>query len=207
SGSPGPDVFFATALADGRRYWSLGPGYGLAARASAGASVGPDPQRFYASGVQNWLNPTFRSLPIRNPDDFVFATPVLPLRGFGYSEAEGNTFALVNLEARAPLIAAILPGPIPLFPLYNIQAVGFVDAGLIAQGDIDVWREREAVVDEETGQILEPARDELDDVLLGTGVGLRTLFLGYPVRVDWAWPFDGQEFGETRVYFSVGLDF
>ena len=52
----------------------------------------------------------------------------------GYSEAEGNTFALVNLEARAPLIAAILPGPIPLFPLYNIQAVGFVDAGLIAQG-------------------------------------------------------------------------
>lgn len=207
SGSPGPDVFFATALADGRRYWSLGPGYGLAARASAGASVGPDPQRFYASGVQNWLNPTFRSLPIRNPDDFVFATPVLPLRGFGYSEAEGDKFALVNLEARAPLIAAILPGPIPLFPLYNIQAVGFVDAGIIAQGDIDVWREREAVVDEETGQILEPARDELDDVLLGTGVGLRTLFLGYPVRVDWAWPFDGQEFGETRVYFSVGLDF
>ncbi|MEM1054769.1 MAG: BamA/TamA family outer membrane protein [Bacteroidota bacterium] len=207
SGSPGPDVYFATALADARRYWSLGPGYAFAARVSAGASVGPDPQRFYASGVQNWLNPTFRSLPVRNPDDFVFATPVLPLRGYGFSEADGDKFGLVNLEARVPLIAAILPGPIPLFPLYNIQTVGFVDAGFIAQGSIDVWREREAVTDPETGAVLEEARDELDDLLLGTGVGLRTLFLGYPVRVDWAWPFDGREFGETRVYFSVGLDF
>ncbi|MEM6325580.1 MAG: BamA/TamA family outer membrane protein, partial [Bacteroidota bacterium] len=207
SGSPGPDVYFATALADGRRYWSLGPGYAVALRGSAGASLGPDPQRFFASGVQNWLNPTFRSLPVRNPDDFVFATPVLPLRGFGYDEANGDRFALVNAEARVPLIAAILPGPIPLLPLYNIQTVGFVDAGVIAEGGLDVWRTAEAVTDPETGAILEPEREVFDDVLLGTGVGLRTLVLGYPVRVDWAWPFDGREFGQTRVYFSVGLDF
>ncbi|MEL6614507.1 MAG: BamA/TamA family outer membrane protein [Bacteroidota bacterium] len=207
SGSPGPDVTFGTVLADARAYRSAGPGYAFALRGSAGFSVGPDPQRFYASGVQNWLNPTFNSLPVRSPDDFVFATPVLPLRGFGYSEAEGDNFALVNVEARVPLIAALLPGPIPLLPLYNIQTVGFVDAGFIASGGIDVWREVPAVIDEETGAELEPAREEFDDILIGTGVGLRTLFLGYPVRVDWAWPFDGKEFGETRVYFSVGLDF
>lgn len=207
SGSPGPDVTFGTFLADARGYRSAGPGYALAVRASGGFSIGPDPQRFYASGVQNWLNPTFNSLPVRSPDDFVFATPVLPLRGFGYSEAEGDTFALLNVEARVPLIAALLPGPIPLLPLYNIQTVGFVDAGVIASGGIDVWREVPAVLDEETGAVLEPAREELDDVLLGAGVGLRTILLGAPVRVDWAWPYDGTGFGETRVYFSVGLDF
>ena len=206
SGSPGPDVLFGTALVDGRRYWSLGPGYAVAARLSSGVSVGPDPQRFYASGVQNWLNPTFRSLPVRSPDDFVFATPVLPLRGFGYSEAEGNSFALLNLEARVPLVAAILPGPIPLLPLYDIQTVGFVDAGFIASGGLDVWRDVPAVIDPQ-GNVTEAAHREFDDILVGTGVGLRTLFLGYPVRVDWAWPFDGREFGENRVYFSVGLDF
>ena len=206
SGSPGPDVSFATALVDARRYWSVGPGYAFALRASSGVSLGPDPQRFYASGVQNWLNPTFNSLPVRNPDDFVFATPVLPLRGYGYSEAEGNSFALANLEARVPLVAALLPGPIPLAPLYNIQTVGFVDAGFIASGGLDVWRDVPAETDEQ-GNVTEPARREFDDILIGTGVGLRTLVFGYPVRVDWAWPFDGRQFGENRVYFSVGVDF
>ncbi|MEM1115336.1 MAG: peptidase S9 [Bacteroidota bacterium] len=207
SGAPGPDAFFATALVDARRYWSLGPGYAFAARASGGLSVGPNPQRFYAAGVQNWINARFRSLPVEDADDFVFATPVLPLRGFGFNEAAGDRFGLVNLEARMPLIAAILPGPIPLLPLYNIQVVGFADAGFIADGGLDVWRDIPPVLDPDTEAVIEPARRVFDDVLLGGGVGLRTVFLGYPVRVDWAWPFDGEGFGEARTYLSVGLDF
>lgn len=207
SGAPGPDAFFATALLDARRYWSVGPGYTLAARASAGLSVGPDPQRFYAAGVQNWIGARFRSLPVESGDDFVFATPVLPLRGFGFNEAAGDRFALANVEARMPLIAAILPGPIPILPLYNIQAVGFVDAGFIADGGLDVWRDIPPVLDPATQEVLEPARRVFDDVLLGAGVGVRTIFLGYPVRVDWAWPYDGEGFGEARTYLSVGLDF
>ena len=202
SGAPGPDAVFATALVDVRRYWSVGPGYALALRGSAGVSVGPNPQRFFAAGVENWLNATFRSLPVDGPDDFVFATPVLPLRGFGYDEASGDRFALVNAEARVPLVAALLPGPLPLLPFYNIQATGFVDAGVIAEGGLDVWRDLPA--DPETGADGERV---LDDVLLGVGGGLRTLVLGYPVRVDWGRPFDGTRFGQTRVYVSVGLDF
>jgi len=206
SGSPGPDAFFATALADGRRYWSLGPGYAFALRGSAGLSVGANPQRFYAAGVQNWINPEFGSLPVEGPDDFIFATPVLPVRGFGFNEAAGDRFALVNLEARVPLVAAILPGPIPILPLYNIQTVGFVDAGVIADGGIDLWRTVEV---DEDGDPTTPAttQEVLDDVLLGAGVGLRTILLGYPVRVDWGWPFDGRDFGDAKLYFSVGLDF
>ncbi|PAP76412.1 peptidase MA family metallohydrolase [Rubrivirga marina] len=206
SGAPGPDAFFATALADGRRYWSAGPGYALALRGSAGLSLGPNPQRFYAAGVQNWVKTSFDSLPVESADDFIFATPVLPVRGFGFNEAAGDRFALVNLEARVPLIAAVLPGPIPLAPLYNIQTVGFIDAGVIADGGIDVWR-TESVDDDGDPATPEVEREVLDDVLLGAGVGLRTLLLGYPVRLDWGWPFDGKEFGERRLYFSIGLDF
>ena len=206
SGAPGPDAFFATALADGRRYWSAGPGYALALRGSAGFSLGPNPQQFYAAGVQNWVKTSFDSLPVEDADDFVFATPVLPVRGFGFNEAAGDRFALVNLEARVPLIAAVLPGPIPLAPLYNIQTVGFVDAGVIADGGVDLWR-TEAVDDDGDPGTPDVEREVLDDVLLGAGVGLRTLVLGYPVRVDWGWPFDGHGFGERRIYFSIGLDF
>ena len=41
----------------------------------------------------------------------------------------------------------------------------------------------------------------------GTGFGLRTILLGYPVRFDYAWPFDGRQFGKRQFYFSIGLDF
>ena len=206
SAAPGPDATFATALMDGRAYRSFGPGYALAVRGSAGLSLGPDPQRFYAAGVQNWVNPDLGSLPVQGPDDFIFATPVLPVRGFGYNEAAGDRFALVNVEARVPLVAALLPGPIPLLPLYNVQTVGFVDAGVIAQGGVDLWR-TVAVDDDGDPDTPDVERRVLDDVLLGAGVGLRTLVLGYPVRVDWGWPFDGRSFGDPNLYFSVGLDF
>ena len=195
AGSPGPSVFFATALADARQYVPLGALHTLALRFSSGASVGPNPQRFYAAGVQNWINARYETLPIEDPDDFVFATPVLPLRGYRFNEAVGDRFALVNAELRAPLIAALLPGPIPLVPLYRIQAVGFVDAGVLAEDGFDLWR-----VNAEGKRVF-------NDVLAGAGVGLRTLLLGYPVRLDWAWPYDGRGFGDERLYFSVGLDF
>src|SRR5690606_16241662 len=195
AGSPGPDVNFVTLLADARQYVGLGYGYTVALRASGGASFGPDPQRFYAAGVQNWVNASYQSLPIEDPDDFVFATPVLPLRGYAFNEAVGDHFALVNAELRAPLFAALLPGPIPLVPLYDLQAVGFVDAGVIAEGGLDAWR------------LNEEGKRVFDDLFAGAGVGLRTVLLGYPVRVDWAWPYDGREFGEARFYLSVGLDF
>ncbi|CAN5462972.1 DPP IV N-terminal domain-containing protein [soil metagenome] len=197
SGSPGPEARFATLLVDARQYVRLGGSRFstvLGLRASGGISLGPDPQRFYAAGVDNWVNASFGSLPVQSPDEFVFATPVLPLRGFGFNEASGDRFALINAELRVPLFAAILPGPLPLLPLYDLQGVGFIDAGLISDGAVELTRE----IDDER---------VLQDLRLGAGVGLRTLLLGIPVRVDWAWPYDGRRFGETAIYFSLGLDF
>lgn len=200
SGTPGPDATFATLQADVRRYWSLAPGTTVAGRVAAGVSAGPTPQRFYAAGVAGWIGARFASLPVDGPRDFVFATPVLPLRGFGFNEAAGDRYIVANAEVRAPLVAAFLPGPLPLLPLYDVQAVAFADAGVIADGRVRVWR----TPDESTGA--DPTR-VLDDVLLGAGVGVRAVALGYPVRLDWAWPFDGHRFGARRVYLSIGLDF
>ncbi|HEX8298143.1 MAG TPA: BamA/TamA family outer membrane protein [Rubricoccaceae bacterium] len=198
----GPDAFFGTVLGDARRYLPIAPvpGATLALRASAGLSVGPDPQRFYAAGVQTWLNPRLGSLPVEGPDDFVFATPVLPLRGFGFNEAAGDRFALANAEVRLPLLAALVPGTLPLPALTRLQAAAFLDAGIIAEGRIDVFQ----TPTDSAGTALPRV---LDDVLVGAGAGLRTVVLGYPLRIDWAAPFDGRRFGDVRVYASVGLDF
>ncbi len=193
--SPGLSVTFATLLADARQYVGFGRFYSLAFRASGGISVGPDPQRFYAAGVQNWINPRYDTLPIEDENDFVFGTPVLPLRGYDLDEASGSRFGLLNAEFRAPLVAALLPGPLPIFPLYNIQGTAFLDVGTIYSGDFDLWRTNEE------------GKEVLDALFVGAGLGLRTILFGYPLRLDWAWPYDGRGFGDRRLYFSIGLDF
>ena len=200
SGSPGVSVLFGTALADARQYVHLGHGYTVALRASGGLSVGPDPQRFYAAGVQNWVNPRFETLPVQDENDFLFGTPVLPLRGYGFNEGSapaagsGSRFALLNAELRMPLFAAVLPGPVPVLPLYDVQAVAFADAGAIWTGSLRLTRET-------------PEGRRLDEALLGAGVGLRAVLLGVPLRADWGWPYDGDGFGEGQFYLSVGLDY
>ena len=88
SGSPGviggQDLQFATLLGDARAYTSFARNiYTLAFRLSGGTSVGPGQQLFYSSGVQNWINRQFdnaNGFPIEDITDFIFATPVLPLR-------------------------------------------------------------------------------------------------------------------------------
>ena len=207
SGSPGnvvgEQVRFLTFLGDARAYTSFGRGmYSLAARLSGGTSVGPNQQLFYSSGVQNWINRHFdpvNGFPITDLSDFIFATPVLPLRGYDINAQNGSHFGLLNAEFRFPLVAALLPGPIPLIPLYNIQGSAFVDAG-------GVWGGRGL---DRRFNVFKTVDGErvLDDLLVGSGFGLRTILLGYPVRLDFAWPFDGRRFGERRTYFSIGLDF
>ena len=208
SGTPGTlgreNFQFATLLGDARFYTSFARGnYSFAIRVSGGTSVGPGQQLFYSSGVQNWINRHFdpvNGFPITDISDFLFATPVMPLRGYDINEQNGSHFGLLNAEFRFPLVAALLPGPLPLFPFYNIQGSVFLDAG-------GVWGGRG--LDKRFNVFYTNDIDEriFDDLLVGAGMGLRSILLGYPVRLDFAWPYDGRRFGDRRLYFSIGLDF
>lgn len=198
------NIRFATFLFDARLYQSFGRSrYTWALRLSTGHSFGRTQQVFYTSGVQNWLNRDFddvNGFPIEEVTDFVFATPMMPLRGYEINSANGSHFGLINFEFRFPLLAAALPGPLPFIPFYNIQGQVFTDIG-------NVWGGRTSTFNTFGPDQAESARRSIDDVLAGTGFGIRTLFLGLPVRVDMAWPFDGRAFGDRHTYLSVGLDF
>jgi Tol biopolymer transport system component len=190
SGSvPVSDAFlgFISATADIRQYINLGSRYSIALRGSGGASFGPDPQNFLLGGVSNWIN--FRQdqqLTVDNLANIFFTLPALPMRGWNFTAGIGDKFALGNAEFRFPLFAAVIPGPIPLFPLFNIQGAGFVDVGATWQGE------------------------NFNELLVGTGFGLRTILFGLPFRYDLAWPYSQERFdgfGPRVHYFSIGLDF
>jgi len=205
AGSPitfeGGPVRFFTVVADLRRYIPLREDITLAIRGSGGSSFGPERQSFYSSGVQNWVNRSFDELngfPVSDLTEFLFASPVLPLRGFEINERNGARFALTNVELRFPLKGRNSRSP--FLPLRVLRGSAFVDMGAIGGALPDSARFRLFTRDED-------GRRRFADLMMGAGFGLRSVFLGYPVRLDVAWPFDGQTFGGRRVYFSVGFDF
>ena len=197
-------VRFLTLLGDGRQYIDLGRGrYILALRISGGTSLGPTQQLFYTAGVQNWINRELDNLngfPIDDISDFILATPILPLRGYHINARSGTNFGLFNAELRFPIATSLIPGPIPLLPFYNIEGSIFMDVGAIWGGrglgnPINFFR-----TNEEGDRVF-------DDILPSAGFGVRSILFGYPVRLDFAWPHDGQKFGKQRTYISFGFDF
>ncbi|MGM0589279.1 MAG: peptidase MA family metallohydrolase [Bacteroidota bacterium] len=211
---------FATLMGDFRKYVNLGRRYSLAFRASGAASFGRDSQTFFMGGMIGWINQKWgRQIPTDRLEDTFFTLPALPMRGHEYNTIYGDKFTLINAEFRFPMFAAILPGPIPVLPFYNLTGVAFFDAGAawgfddvntpnVNEASLDLKVAREYVTQVQTpngpGQVL--AVD--GDLLLGGGFGLRTIFLGLPFRYDVGWPYLREGgFGEPIHYFTIGIDF
>ncbi len=204
SGTAGP-IRFVTLLADARTYASFGPSrrYGLALRLSGGTSFGSTRQLFYAAGVENWLNRRFDPVggfPVDGVADFAFATPVMPLRGHDFNAQRGSSFGLFNAEWRFPLGAFLGDALTGLLPVYALRGAAFADVGGVWGGPGPGGAFRAFRQNAEGDRVF-------DDLLVGAGGGVRTLVLGYPVRLDVAWPYNGQRFGAREVYLSVGFNF
>lgn len=225
---------FATLLADYRQYIDIGMGYSLAFRGAGAVSYGRDSQTFFMGGMLGWINQRWSDaeIPFERLADTFFTLPATPLRGHEFNTTFGDKFTLVNAEFRFPLFAAILPGPIPILPLYNLTGVAFVDAGAAwgfrnefrLQGAQEPYFEKspglefkvgtkEVVNIDQTGQITDQEtgiqRVIVDgDILIGAGFGLRTILLGLPFRYDVGWPVGRNGFqGKPIHYFSIGIDF
>ncbi len=145
SGSPplgGEVPQFATVLGDFRKYFNLGSRYSFALRGAGSASFGRDSQTFFMGGMLGWINQKWSDaeIPFDRLADTFFTLPATPLRGHEFNTIFGDRFTMVNAEFRFPLFAAILPGPIPLLPLYNLTGVAFVDAGAAWGFDVPYFR-------------------------------------------------------------------
>lgn len=145
SGSPplgGEVPQFATVLGDFRKYFNLGSRYSFAVRGAGSASFGRDSQTFFMGGMLGWINQKWSDaeIPFDRLADTFFTLPATPLRGHEFNTIFGDRFSMINAEFRFPLFAAILPGPIPLLPLYNLTGVAFVDAGAAWGFDVPYFR-------------------------------------------------------------------
>jgi len=189
---------FYSVLGDYRTYFRFFTDHSFAWRFSGGFSGGPNPQRFFIGGIENWINRTFATteVPIESASDFAFLTAALPLRGFNYSEQIGTKYFLMNMELRFPLIRYLITGGLPLF-FSNIMGAAFIDMGT-------AWNNTDKLKlfgRNESGNIV------TDDLLVGTGVGARLFFLYFLLRFDVAWAYNIDGFASPKFYFSLGADF
>jgi Tol biopolymer transport system component len=201
-GNPGLNdskLSFYTLSGDYRTYLRFWTDYSFVIRFSGGYSDGPNAQRFFLGGIENWINRSFATseIPIESTSDYAFLTAVLPMRGYNYSEQIGTKYFLMNYELRFPLIRYLVPGPLPIL-FSNILGVAFLDIG-------STWNN--------TGN-LQFFRKDLNgntvskDLLMGTGVGARVYFLYFLLRFDVAWAYNGNRFADKPIfYFSIGADF
>lgn len=189
---------FMSLTFDYRTYWRFWGDFSFALRGSGGGSFGRNPQRFFIGGTENWINRTFEDgrIPIDNAEDFAFLTPGLPLRGYNYNARIATRYGLGNAELRFPVVKYFLGGVLP-YILQTVNGAMFLDVGT-AFDDIEAMK---AYQRNENGE-LRP-----QDLLIGTGFGLRMWFLGFPLKFDVGWAYNGGGFSEPRYYFSLGADF
>ncbi len=190
-------VGFATFETDLRTYIPIGRFFGFAIRGAGGASFGPDPQNFFMGGTQGWLNPQFLNsnrIVLDSPEDFAFMAFPMPMRGWPVSQAVGHKYFLSNVEFRFPLITALLAGPLPIL-IQGINGAVFIDVG-------SAWNDN--IIDFDTDSNGEKIPGNL---LMSSGFGIRSYFLGFPVKIDIAWRNEIQRWSEPFYLFSLGLDF
>ena len=168
-------------------------------RGAGGTSVGPDPQRSFLGGTDNWINASFAGgvLPFEEPEDFIFEKIITPLRGYPINAIRGNHYFLSNVELRFPILAALATGPLPVI-LQGITGVGFMDIGGAWYGDYSSFR----------STITLPTGDKVPkDLLMSLGVGVRSFILGLPFKLDIAWRNEIGNWSQPYYMFSLGYDF
>ena len=188
---------FGTFTGDYRTYFKFWKDYSLTVRFSGGYSFGRNPQKFIIGGTENWINYQFEEnrIPIESAEDFLFLTPVLPMRGYNYAQKLGTKYALMNFELHFPLIKLLVTSPLPIL-LQNIRGVAFLDIG-------SAWTknsEFRGTVRDIYGNVY------TKDLLIGTGLGTRIFLFGFLLKLDFAWNYNLVNFSDTKFYLSLGYD-
>lgn len=188
---------FATIEGDFRQYFALTDYIGFAFRGKAGASFGNNAQKFYLGGTENWINRQFNSengyYTFDQPEDFAFYNFEMPLRGWYIGQISGSRYFVGNAEFRFPILTALIAVPIP----FSFMGAIFYDVG----GAWDGTEFNSIKVDPISGDLV-PA-----NLLMSTGIGIRTVLLGLPWKLDVAWRNEYSGWSQPQYLFSIGLDY
>lgn len=212
---------FSNFYMDFRNYQRLHRELILATRIFYGRFFGKQRQNYMLGGMDNWM---FNKTVIRSADDgdplynsvgvdnsnILFAQYVTNLRGFDYNTFFGTNAMLLNAELRFPVIKYFYRGPIASNFFRNFQLISFFDIGSSWTGPSPF-----ATINSVNTETLRPVGNPFSAViqnfkypwLYSYGFGLRTMLLGYYIKMDVAYPVEDLNRQNARFFFTLGYDF
>ena len=206
---------FALGL-DARHYISLDNKSILAFRFVGASSFGQQKILYNLGGMENWLfSSQTETIPLPDGQDYAYQTVAANMRGFDANIRNGNSFALINAELRIPLAEYLGNSNSNSSILRNLQLTGFYDVGTAWQGSSPFSKDNllnSTTIDPASGvNVVSPIRLRVNyyrhPIVQGFGFGLRSVVLGYFVKLDCGWGVETGDVQQAKIYLSLGKDF
>lgn len=206
-----PSTGFMTILGfDYREYISLDNRSIFAFRFAGATTFGSEKNLFFLGGMESWFLPKFdQSIPIPQDENFAYKTIAPNVRGFNYNIRNGNSFSLINSELRSPIFNYLSKRKIRYAFFRHFQLIAFFDAGMAWHG-LSPYGEKNplnSVVLENPPTVILNVNYFRDPLVMGYGLGVRTMIFGYFMRFDYAWGIETRKIQEPKFYISFGTDF
>lgn len=206
------DGFMTVLGFDARHYQRLDKHSILAVRLAGATSFGSEKMLYYLGGVDNWLFPSFNNdIPTPEGGNFAYQLPASSLRGFRFNIRNGNSYALLNSELRVPVFKYFSRRIRSAF-FRNFQVVGFFDMGTAWQGLNPFSNDNPLNTSYYPSGVTNPPVEVKvnyfrDPIVIGYGLGVRTILFGYFLRLDYAWGIETRQVQDPRLFISMGFDF
>ncbi len=210
---------FAKLKIDLRHYQRVHRDITWASRLSAGIFMGNDKKQFLLGGLDNWLfsktnttsenSPLFLTPEVDN-SNLLFIDYATGMRGFIYNQRNGNKYFLINNEIRVPLIKYLHRSPVSSTFFRNLQFVAFYDFGAAWSGSSPFGRNNSyntQTIGGNGNPFKAIVTNYRNPFLAGYGFGMRTVMLGYYVKLDAAWGVENFTLQAPVVYLTFGYDF
>ncbi|MFZ9044660.1 MAG: translocation protein TolB [Cyclobacteriaceae bacterium] len=211
---------FSRLRVDLRHYQPVHRELTFATRLFYGESFGTNKQNFLIGGVPNWLlsqtfqhptgDPLFVANDVNN-SGVLFSEFVTNMRGFDFNQRFGHSTFLFNAELRLPVFQYLARAPVSSTFLRNFSLISFFDFGSAWTGPIPLTRETSSNIIKypatESSIFSAQISNFKNPWLASYGLGLRTVLLGYYVKLDYVIPVEEFISQDRRYLLSIGLDF
>lgn len=194
---------------DARHYIKVHRELIWANRLAASTSFGNQKIAYFLGGVDQWIAPKYNNdIPVDFTQNYGFQALATNMRGHPQNIRNGNSFAVINSELRWPVFRYFISKPIKSNFIYNFQLVGFGDIGTAWTG-LQPFSDENSLNREEIqqGSILITVKNRREPIVGGFGLGARTKFLGYFIRLDYAWGVENRKINDGFWYISLSMDF
>jgi hypothetical protein len=215
-----PALSFSNIELDLRHYQKLFRDVTLATRVFYGNFFGSNAQSYLLGGMNNWLFQQFETYedPEDNPlaiqrgvdNSNILFTQFTDMRGFNFNKFNGTDVLTFTAELRLPIVRFFYRGPIASNFFRNLEFVGFYDVGSSWTGNSPFSEENSlnTEVIDDGGPFRAELRNFKNPWLQSYGAGVRTVLLGYYLKLDLAYPIEDNIVADRpRLFLTLGYDF